>query len=74
MSPKNKKSRFHRGIVEGYRSGLEVDTAQWLEARGIDGQYEKMVIIYTVPTKTHRYTPDFTLPNGIIIETKGKTL
>ncbi len=33
-----------------------------------------MVIRYTKPESNHRYTPDFPLPNGIIIETKGRFL
>jgi len=28
-------------------------------------------LTYRVPESIHRYTPDFVLPNGIIIETKG---
>jgi hypothetical protein len=28
-------------------------------------------IEYEVPAKKHKYTPDFTLPNGIRIEAKG---
>jgi len=27
---------------------------------------------YTIPERLSRYTPDFVLPNGIIIETKGR--
>ncbi len=30
-----------------------------------------MKLAYTIPASLHRYTPDFVLPNGIIIETKG---
>lgn len=26
---------------------------------------------YTIPESVHKYTPDFILPNGIIIEAKG---
>lgn len=26
---------------------------------------------YTIPASKHQYTPDFVLPNGIIIEAKG---
>lgn len=26
---------------------------------------------YTKPASSHKYTPDFVLPNGIIVETKG---
>lgn len=63
-----------RAIAEGYRSGLEEITAQHLEAKGIPFKYEELVIGYTEPLKTRRYTPDFELPNGIIIETKGRFL
>lgn len=34
--------------------------------------YESVVILYDKPARTSRYTPDFPLPNGIIIETKGR--
>ena len=62
-----------RGIREGYRSGLEVQVAQQLEAAGIQVKYEdpESRVEYRVE-ETHRYTPDFILPNGIIIETKGR--
>lgn len=43
-----------------------------LRAEGVDAQYESQVITYTKPAKPSKYTPDFTLPNGIIIETKGR--
>lgn len=33
--------------------------------------YEKYEIHYTKPETQHVYTPDFVLPNGIIIEVKG---
>ena len=33
--------------------------------------YEKYKISYTIPSSQHLYTPDFILPNGIIIEAKG---
>jgi hypothetical protein len=35
-------------------------------------KYEEKVVSYTVPESKHKYTPDFELPNGIIIETKGR--
>lgn len=34
-------------------------------------KYEKGKIKYQVPCSNHSYTPDFILPNGIIVETKG---
>lgn len=33
--------------------------------------YEDFYIEYTKPATKHKYTPDFVLPNGIIIEAKG---
>ena len=55
----------------GYRSGLEDAVAADLKARGVDAPYEPEQIEYTVPCSKHKYTPDFRLPNGIYIETKG---
>lgn len=37
-------------------------------------EYESLVINYEKPARWSRYTPDFPLPNGIIIETKGRFL
>lgn len=34
-------------------------------------KYEQYEIKYTKPVTQHTYTPDFVLPNGIIIEVKG---
>ena len=36
--------------------------------------YEQYCVQYVVPPRVARYTPDFLLPNGIIIETKGRFL
>lgn len=61
-----------RGVAEGYRSGLEEKIAAQLEALGCMAVYEAHKLSYTKPEKTHRYTPDFFLPNGLVIETKGR--
>lgn len=58
--------------VKGYRSGLEEEVDSSLKAVGIDGQYEQHKINYTKPATHHKYTPDFRLPNGIFVETKGR--
>lgn len=55
-----------------WRSGLEEQIAQELTALGIPYAYEETVIRFVPPPKERRYTPDFVLPNGIIIETKGQ--
>ena len=57
---------------KGYRSGLEESVDALLKQSGIDGQYEQHKVMYTVPISYHEYTPDFRLPNGIFVETKGR--
>lgn len=57
---------------DGLRSGLERVIADWLYDHGINYEYEPGAIKYTVPERTAKYTPDFVLSNGIIIETKGR--
>lgn len=54
-----------------YRSGLEDKIAAQLERAGIKIQYETKKLNYVVPASTHTYTPDWVLPNNIIIESKG---
>ena len=58
----------------GFRSGLEAKIAQALDAAGVAYTYEDQVIEYLKPAKIARYTPDFVLENGIIIEVKGRFL
>lgn len=65
---------YERSKVHGYRSGLEEKIAADLEAKGIKVRFESIAIPYTPPIKTRKYTPDFPLENGIIIETKGRFL
>lgn len=45
-----------------------------LLSRGVEPAYEAEYVEYQQPASTHRYTPDFKLPNGIYIETKGRFL
>ena len=54
-----------------YRSGLEKRIGDTLKALGIKFKYEAVKISYTKPATPHKYTPDFILPNKIIIEAKG---
>jgi hypothetical protein len=62
------------GIKHGFRSGLEEKIAAELQEAGIDYRYEAPEdrIEYTRPARKARYTPDFVLPNGIVVETKGR--
>ena len=55
-----------------FRSGLEESIAEQLEDCGVKYKYETLTILYTKPEESGRYTPDFILPNGIIIEGKGQ--
>lgn len=59
------------GIKYGYRSGLEDKVSKQLKESGVTFEYETLKIVYEV-NETRKYTPDFLLPNGIIIETKGR--
>lgn len=54
-----------------YRSGLEDKLALQLKNAGVKATYEEHKIKYIVPEKEHTYTPDFILPNNIIVEGKG---
>ena len=40
--------------------------------KGVGFLFEERVINYTKPSRVSKYTPDFELPNGIIIESKGR--
>ncbi len=66
MRKRQKKRRSQR--TSNYRSGFEATLANQLKRGGVSFQYESIKLEYT---KTATYTPDFILPNGIIIEAKG---
>jgi len=74
MTASISKERLDHGILNGYRSGLEETIANELAAAGIAYGYENFVIAYSKPARVSKYTPDFNLPNGIIVETKGRFL
>jgi hypothetical protein len=69
---KRKYTAKRAGLKHGYRSGLEDKVAKALEALGIDPRYEQEKITYVIPARKATYTPDFRLPNGIFVETKGR--
>ena len=60
-----------RGIKHGYRSGLEDRISEQLKSLKVPFKYEEFKIKYEV-NEVRTYTPDFELPNGIIIESKGR--
>lgn len=59
------------GVEQGFRSGLEDLNAEVLLRAGISVEYEAYKLKFVQPEKLRTYTPDFILPNGIVIETKG---
>ena len=60
-----------RGIKHGYRSGLEGRISKQLTELSVPFKYEEFKVKYQV-SEVRTYTPDFELPNGIIIESKGR--
>ena len=58
----------------GYKSGLEKTVADQIKKRGLRVKYEdpSSRISFTQPATDRTYTPDFVLPNGIVVETKGR--
>jgi hypothetical protein len=51
-----------------FRSKFEAAVAASLSKRGLAFNYEGQALPYTIKAI---YTPDFILPNGVIVETKG---
>ena len=51
-----------------FRSGLEEKVADLLSELGVSYEYESKKISYVIQ---HHYTPDFVLPNHVILECKG---
>jgi hypothetical protein len=54
--------------MPNYRSRLEERLARWLELNEHQFEYETLRLPYTWEAV---YTPDFILPNGVILEAKG---
>jgi hypothetical protein len=72
MNPwKNSSKKRKEATALGFRSGLEKDTYDNLLARGVQVVYESREVKFT-ETKERTYHPDFQLPNGILVETKGR--
>ena len=65
--------RRQQAIKNGYRSGLEDKISKDLTERGVTFEYETLKIKWEL-SETKSYTPDFILPNNIIIESKGRFL
>ena len=54
--------------MSNYRSGLEERIAKLLDKEGVPYLYEVSKYVYVLESK---YTPDFFLPSGVILEAKG---
>tara|TARA_B100000287_G_C20231953_1_gene622482 strand:- start:74 stop:469 length:396 start_codon:yes stop_codon:yes gene_type:complete len=63
------KTFKHIKFANGFRSGLECNVADQLNDNKIQYKYETERIPYLINST---YLPDFILPNGIIIECKGR--
>jgi len=71
MKEKNNLPKTRGKNKEGRRSGLENKFAEILKEHDVEEHYEVTKIPYYVPQQECTYKVDFTLPNGILIETKG---
>ena len=64
-----------RGILYGYRSGLEAEVGKQIEENGHPVLFETDKIPYVVPTRNAKYKPDFKLfrkdGSFFYVETKG---
>jgi hypothetical protein len=67
-----KKSSTWVARKYGFKSGLEENISVQIESKGIKVEYETEKVAYTIPASQHTYNPDFKLPNGIFVETKGR--
>ena len=65
------KKRRRGTVRSSYRSGLELDIAKDLLGRGEKFKYETLKVKWVLH-ENKTYTPDFILPNGVIIEAKGR--
>jgi len=72
MSWKSKSKVRKNAQKKGYRSGFELKVSEQLNEAKVPFGYEDTVIPYTKPATNHKYTIDFRLPNGVLIEAKGR--
>lgn len=72
MPRKKPLTKKQVGLKYGFRSGLEAKVSEQLDSLGVAYQYEPFKVPFMQPAKKRTYTPDFVLPNGIYIETKGR--
>lgn len=66
-----KTRRVRPGITPAFRSTSERKVALFLDAAGVTYGYESECLEFIRPAQRCHYTPDFALPNGVLIEVKG---
>lgn len=71
-NPSKRTEASEKALTPHFRSGLEKAVATSLTQRGIPVRFEQTKIKYEVPARMASYLLDFELPNGIIVETKGR--
>ena len=69
--PRHTQTR-RKARAAGYRSGFEQLVAGQLDELGTDYEYEPKEGRVEYLPKPSKYLPDFVLPNGIILEVKGR--
>lgn len=69
--PRRSNPFARRHVRAAYRSGLERKVAEQIKDAGQTVRYEQTTLPFVQPAQKRRYTPDFILDNGIVIETKG---
>jgi hypothetical protein len=72
VRPTFRRTQHQAALTEGWRSGLEERIGAELASKGVNFAFETVKIEYEKPARKAKYTPDFLLPNGIIVETKGR--
>lgn len=72
MKRRQNYSFSQRAKELGFRSGLEEQIAGQLSALGVEAKYEQEKIAFITPARPAKYTPDWILPNSVVIETKGQ--
>ena len=71
MTRRRRVSPRQRAIAKVYLSGLEEKIGEQLKKLEVNAEYESFKIPYIVPVIQRTYTPDYLLPNGIVLELKG---
>lgn len=71
--PSARRSKTRRAAEKaGFRSGFEYMLAMQLTEAGVEFRYEPKEERVRWTPKDSVYLPDFVLPNGIIVEAKGR--